>query len=129
MILVGARLLIFFKAIIRPRYRSVPPVRRPFDLDGLEDHNSMEKPVPHSGASALETRQFNTVCEILRRNSNDPARLIPIPQQVQEEYRYLPEEVLTFIATPKRSGCGTRPVMTARRRWPIAAARDSLSIG
>jgi NADH-quinone oxidoreductase subunit E len=42
------------------------------------------------------------VCEILRRNHNDPARLIPILQQVQKEYRYLPEEVLTFIATPLR---------------------------
>jgi NADH-quinone oxidoreductase subunit E len=51
---------------------------------------------------ALETQQFNTVCEILRRNHNDPARLIPILQQVQKEYRYLPEEVLTFIATPLR---------------------------
>mgnify|MGYP001047162729 CR=1 FL=1 len=53
-------------------------------------------------APALETQQFNTVCEILRRNHNDPARLIPILQQVQKEYRYLPEEVLTFIATPLR---------------------------
>lgn len=62
----------------------------------------MEPQVPHSGAPALETQQFNTVCEILRRNNNDPARLIPILQQVQKEYRYLPEEVLTFIATPLR---------------------------
>ena len=53
-------------------------------------------------APALETQQFNTVCEILRRNHNDPARLIPILQQVQKEYRYLPAEVLTFIATPLR---------------------------
>ncbi|MCU7493999.1 MAG: NADH-quinone oxidoreductase subunit NuoE [Ignavibacteria bacterium] len=45
------------------------------------------------------TRQFGKVCEILDRYSNDSAKLIPILQAVQEEYRYLPEEVLTFVAT------------------------------
>lgn len=45
------------------------------------------------------TEQFNKVCEILDRHGRNPARLIPILQEVQEEYRYLPEEVLTFIAT------------------------------
>ncbi|HEX2963902.1 MAG: NADH-quinone oxidoreductase subunit NuoE [Ignavibacteria bacterium] len=45
------------------------------------------------------TRKFGKVCEILDRYSNDSAKLIPILQAVQEEYRYLPEEVLTFVAT------------------------------
>lgn len=45
------------------------------------------------------TRKFDRVVEILEENNHDPARLIPILQQVQEFYRYLPEEVLTFIAT------------------------------
>lgn len=45
------------------------------------------------------TRKFDRVVEILEENKHDPARLIPILQQVQEFYRYLPEEVLTFIAT------------------------------
>ncbi|MCL2347331.1 MAG: NAD(P)H-dependent oxidoreductase subunit E [Planctomycetaceae bacterium] len=45
------------------------------------------------------SRKFAKVCEILEKNNYDPARLIPILQQVQEFYRYLPEEVLTFIAT------------------------------
>ncbi|MDR0337503.1 MAG: NAD(P)H-dependent oxidoreductase subunit E [Planctomycetaceae bacterium] len=44
-------------------------------------------------------RKFDRVVEILEENRHDPARLIPVLQQVQEFYRYLPEEVLTFIAT------------------------------
>lgn len=44
-------------------------------------------------------RQFAKVCEILDRHGRNAARLIPILQEVQEEYRYLPEEVLTFVAT------------------------------
>ena len=49
--------------------------------------------------TASTARQFERVCEILDRHHNDPARLIPVLQAVQEEYRYLPEEVLTFVAT------------------------------
>lgn len=45
------------------------------------------------------TRKFDRVVEILEENKHDPARLIPVLQQVQDFYRYLPEEVLTFIAT------------------------------
>lgn len=44
-------------------------------------------------------RRFEKICEIIARNNNDPGRLIPILQQAQEEYRYLPEEVLSYIAT------------------------------
>jgi len=44
-------------------------------------------------------RQFAAVCEILERHERNPARLIPILQEVQEAYRYLPEEVLTLEAT------------------------------
>ena len=43
--------------------------------------------------------KFDRVVEILEANHREPARLIPILQQVQDFYRYLPEEVLTFIAT------------------------------
>ena len=43
-------------------------------------------------------RKFEKVCEIMDSFSNDKNKLIPILQQVQEEYRYLPEEVLIFIA-------------------------------
>lgn len=49
--------------------------------------------------AATEARQFTTVCEILEKHQRNAARLIPILQEVQEAYRYLPEEVLTFVAT------------------------------
>jgi NADH-quinone oxidoreductase subunit E len=52
-----------------------------------------------SESPAARPRPFARVCEILERNERNPARLIPILQAVQEEYRYLPEEVLTFVAT------------------------------
>jgi NADH-quinone oxidoreductase subunit E len=44
-------------------------------------------------------RKFDKVCEIIERHGRNPARLIPILQAVQDEYRYLPQEVLTFVAT------------------------------
>lgn len=44
-------------------------------------------------------RRFEKVCSIIERHGKNPARLIPILQAVQDEYRYLPREVLTFIAT------------------------------
>lgn len=54
--------------------------------------------------------QFGKVCEILDRYDRDPAKLIPILQAVQEEYRYLPEEILTLVATslnlPPAKVCG-----------------------
>lgn len=43
-------------------------------------------------------RQFEAVCRILEEHDHDPERLIPILQAVQDEYRYLPEAVMTFIA-------------------------------
>jgi len=49
--------------------------------------------------AAVGARQFAKVCEILDRHERNSARLIPILQEVQGEYRYLPEEVLTFVAT------------------------------
>jgi NADH-quinone oxidoreductase subunit E len=52
-----------------------------------------------SNAGAGGTQNFAGVCEILQRNHNDPGRLIPILQQIQEVYHYLPEEVLSYVAT------------------------------
>nr|WP_320132655.1 NADH-quinone oxidoreductase subunit NuoE [uncultured Holophaga sp.] len=49
--------------------------------------------------NSLEARQFARVLQILAAHGNDPSRLVPILQAVQEEYRYLPEEVMTFVAT------------------------------
>nr|WP_320013262.1 NAD(P)H-dependent oxidoreductase subunit E [uncultured Desulfobulbus sp.] len=50
-------------------------------------------------------RRFDKVCAILEENGKLPQRLIPILQAVQEEYRYLPEDVLTFVA----DGLGVPP--------------------
>ncbi len=47
----------------------------------------------------LATRRFESVCRILDAHGRDPNRLIPILQAVQEEYRYLPEEVMVYVAT------------------------------
>jgi NADH-quinone oxidoreductase subunit E len=49
--------------------------------------------------SQLPSRKFQKVCEILAKHDHCASRLIPILQAVQEEYRYLPEEVMTYLAT------------------------------
>jgi NADH:ubiquinone oxidoreductase 24 kD subunit len=43
--------------------------------------------------------KFEKVCDILARHRYRPSGLIPILQAVQHEYQYLPEEVLTYVAT------------------------------
>ena len=49
--------------------------------------------------AATPGRKFTKVCEIVERNGGKASRLIPILQAVQEEYRYLPPEVLNYLAT------------------------------
>lgn len=43
--------------------------------------------------------KFDDICGILDHHQRDAGKLIPILQQVQKTYGYLPEEVLTFVAT------------------------------
>jgi NADH-quinone oxidoreductase subunit E len=43
--------------------------------------------------------KFEKVVNILNRYSRRPSGLIPILQAIQHEYLYLPEEVLTYVAT------------------------------
>jgi NADH-quinone oxidoreductase subunit E len=43
--------------------------------------------------------KFRKVCDILDRHEYKPSGLIPILQAIQHEYQYLPEEVLTYVAT------------------------------
>jgi NADH-quinone oxidoreductase subunit E len=43
--------------------------------------------------------RFEKVVSILDRYARRPSGLIPILQAVQHEYKYLPEEVLTYVAT------------------------------
>jgi len=46
-----------------------------------------------------QVRQFEKICEILDQYDRNPSKLIPILQKVQDEYRYLPEDAMAFIAT------------------------------
>jgi NADH-quinone oxidoreductase subunit E len=48
--------------------------------------------------SIVYQRKFEKVNEIINRLGKSRSALIPILQEVQEEYRYLPEEILTYIA-------------------------------
>ncbi len=44
-------------------------------------------------------RSFTKVLEILQEHDFDENKIVPILQAVQHEYRYLPQEVLTFVST------------------------------
>ena len=50
-------------------------------------------------AVELAQRKFERVNEIIAEHGREQSALIPILQEVQAEYRYLPEEILTYIAT------------------------------
>ena len=43
--------------------------------------------------------KIDRVCQILEQHQRDPHKLIPILQEIQEEYQYLPEEIMTFVST------------------------------
>lgn len=46
-----------------------------------------------------KARKFEKVLEILEKYNYDANRLITILQAIQDEYRYLPEKILAFVAT------------------------------
>jgi len=50
--------------------------------------------MPHSYAS-----KFDQVCTVLDKYERNPHKLIAILQEIQEAYSYLPEEIMTYIAT------------------------------
>ena len=59
-----------------------------------------ESPLDATAVMAPEAgRSFEKVLQILDQYHRDPSRLVPILQAVQEEYRYLPEAVMTLVAT------------------------------
>jgi NADH-quinone oxidoreductase subunit E len=43
--------------------------------------------------------KFDRVCQILEHHQRNPHKLIPILQEIQAEYLYLPEEIMTFVST------------------------------
>jgi NADH-quinone oxidoreductase subunit E len=50
-------------------------------------------------AGSKARRKFERIQAIIEEYGAKESSLIPILQKVQEEYRYLPEEILTFVAT------------------------------
>ena len=47
----------------------------------------------------IAERSFQRVLEIIEECGAKESSLIPILQKVQDEYRYLPQEILAFVAT------------------------------
>ena len=43
--------------------------------------------------------KFERVCAILDKYEHNPHHLIAILQEIQEEYAYLPEDIMTYVAT------------------------------
>jgi NADH-quinone oxidoreductase subunit E len=59
----------------------------------------LKEPVmQHAECSVSPGRRFEKICTIVDSLGRQPSKLIPILQAVQDEYRYLPEEVLTYVA-------------------------------
>lgn len=52
-------------------------------------------------------RRFSKLNEILEKHGHNPSNLVAILQEVQAEYRYLPEEVMSYIATDLRIPAST----------------------
>lgn len=46
----------------------------------------------------LDTSYYEKTDEIIARHTREERSLIPIIQDIQEEYRYLPPELLTYVA-------------------------------
>ncbi|MDR0927411.1 MAG: NAD(P)H-dependent oxidoreductase subunit E [Ignavibacteria bacterium] len=49
--------------------------------------------------TSLSMRKFQKVCDILENYEYNNSKLVPILQEIQEEYRYLPEDIMTFVAS------------------------------
>ena len=52
----------------------------------------------HHNVQELSTK-FETVCAVLEKYGRDPHMLITILQEIQSAYSYLPEDVMTYVAT------------------------------
>lgn len=59
----------------------------------------MTQAITRSDTGTKGKRKLDRVQEIIHEYGTSESALIPILQRVQAEYRYLPEEVLTFVAT------------------------------
>ncbi len=43
--------------------------------------------------------KFERVCTILDKHERNPYQLIPILKEIQDAYSYLPEDIMTYVAT------------------------------
>jgi len=51
------------------------------------------------GSSPAPGTKFEKTCAILDKYGRDPHRLVTILQEIQAEYTYLPEDIMTYVAT------------------------------
>jgi NADH:ubiquinone oxidoreductase subunit E len=51
--------------------------------------------------------KFDLVCDILDRYNRNPESLIAILQEIQDAYSYLPEDIMTYVATALSISPGT----------------------
>jgi len=58
-----------------------------------------EATVQSAAPGATGDRHFERIRELIDEYGASESSLIPVLQKAQEEYRYLPQEILTFIAT------------------------------
>ena len=56
-------------------------------------------PPKDRGPAHTFSSKFDKVCEVLDKYNRNPHKLIAILQEIQLEYAYLPEEIMTYIAT------------------------------
>ncbi|MDO4552371.1 MAG: NADH-quinone oxidoreductase subunit NuoE [Bacillota bacterium] len=54
-----------------------------------------------------EQQKFDRVCQILNRHGHDPHKLVPVLQEIQGEYGYLPEDVMAFVSTALKISIAT----------------------
>ena len=52
-------------------------------------------------------QKFEKVCDVLDRHERKPNNLIAILHEVQETYSYLPEDIMTYVATALEISPGT----------------------
>jgi NADH-quinone oxidoreductase subunit E len=90
--------------------KGIAPGRRPVSFTNLTEVTMMSTTVARPEAAIHVSRKerapansfsskFDRVCEVLDKHKCNPHKLIAILQEIQEEYAYLPEEIMTYIST------------------------------
>lgn len=62
----------------------------------------MEESMPKTETNQEPLRNFAKVKEIVEKYGTERSALIPVLQAIQSEFRYLPQEMLSFVATAMR---------------------------